>query len=51
MSDLKAHIRELVSKAAKAEKSEDAMRFTQAACNIAHILSVDLDERKRETPS
>lgn len=28
----------LISKAAKAEKSEDAMRFSQAACNCANAL-------------
>jgi hypothetical protein len=28
----------LIDKAAKAEKSEDALRFSQAACNAANAL-------------
>ena len=28
---------ELLKKAKNAEKSEDAMRFTQAALNVAHV--------------
>jgi hypothetical protein len=28
----------LIDKAAKAEKSEDAVRFSQAACNVANAL-------------
>lgn len=30
------HVEDLVAKAAKAEKSEDAMRYSQAALNAAH---------------
>lgn len=33
------HIEELIVKAAAAEKSEDAMRFSQAACNAANALA------------
>lgn len=32
-------IKMLVDKAAKAEKSEDAMRFSQAACNVANAMA------------
>jgi hypothetical protein len=38
-SELK-NILELVSKAAKASDSGDAMRFSQAACNAANALAV-----------
>jgi len=31
-------IETLIDKAAKAEKSEDALRFSQAACNAANAL-------------
>ncbi len=37
MSD-KSAVETLIDKAAKAEKSEDAMRFSQAACNAANAL-------------
>jgi len=33
-------VEQLVGKAADATKSEDAMRFSQAACNAANALSV-----------
>lgn len=33
---MKEQVELLISKAAKAEKSEDAMRFSQAACNAAN---------------
>lgn len=40
MSELKAHVKTLVSKASQADKSEDAMRFSQAALNAAHAAQV-----------
>jgi hypothetical protein len=48
MSDLKTIVDELLEKAAKAEKSEDALRFTQAALNAAHTKHA-LEELRRET--
>lgn len=36
MSDLKEQVNKLVDKAASAEKSEDALRFSQAAVNAAN---------------
>lgn len=36
MSDLKAQVDKMIDKAASAEKSEDALRFSQAALNAAH---------------
>lgn len=35
---MEKHVEELVSKAAKAAKSEDAMRFAQAALNAANAV-------------
>lgn len=37
--DKKKQVYELIEKAAKAEKSEDALRFSQAACNAANALA------------
>lgn len=31
-------VKEMISKAAKAEKSEDALKFSQAACNAANAM-------------
>ena len=33
-------INELIEKAAKSEKSEDAMRFSQSALNCSHAMQV-----------
>ena len=38
MTDMKAKVEELIARAAVAEKSEDAMRLSQAACNAANAL-------------
>lgn len=38
MTDKTKQIEELIDKAAKAEKSEDAVRFSQAASNCAAAL-------------
>ena len=40
MNDPSIHVRTLLSKAATAEKSEDAMRFSQAAMNAANAVAV-----------
>jgi hypothetical protein len=37
--DSKTQILALIAKAAQAEKSDDAMRFSQAACNAANTLA------------
>ncbi len=31
-------VKEMITKAAKADKSEDALRFSQAACNAANAM-------------
>lgn len=36
MTDLQNRVDAMLSKAASAEKSEDALRFSQAALNAAH---------------
>lgn len=38
MCDKTKEVEELIDKAAKADKSEDALRFSQAACNAANAL-------------
>lgn len=38
MSDKTKEVEQLIDKAANAEKSEDAIRFSQAACNSANAL-------------
>ena len=38
MNDNTKHVEALIKKAAEAEKSEDAMRFSQAACNAANAV-------------
>lgn len=40
MFNIKEHIHALITKASQAEKSEDAMRFSQAACNAANAIAV-----------
>jgi hypothetical protein len=38
MIDKSKEVAELIDKAAKAEKSEDALRFSQAACNAGNAM-------------
>ena len=38
MTDKSSEVAALIDKAAKAEKSEDALRFSQAACNAANAM-------------
>ncbi len=38
MTDKNNEVNALIDKAAKAEKSEDALRFSQAACNAANAM-------------
>ncbi|MQX90273.1 hypothetical protein [Sinorhizobium meliloti] len=38
MTDKTKHVETLIEKAANAEKSEDAVRFSQAACNAANAM-------------
>lgn len=33
-----AAVKQMIDKAAKADKSEDALRFSQAACNAANAM-------------
>ncbi len=47
MTEHEKHIHSLIEKAAKAEKSEDAMRFSQAATNAGNALAV-LDNINRK---
>lgn len=48
MTDLKAHVESLIAKAAKTDKSEDAMRFSQAALNAANaVISLKIEPPKQ----
>lgn len=38
MTDKTKEVESLIDKAAQAEKSEDALRFSQAACNAANAM-------------
>ena len=38
MNDKTKEVEQLIDKAAKSEKSEDALRFSQAACNAANAM-------------
>ncbi len=38
MNDKTKEVEQLIDKAAKAEKSDDALKFSQAACNAANAL-------------
>ena len=35
---MEKHVEEMITKAAKAEKSDDALKFSQAACNAANAM-------------
>lgn len=38
MPELRSHVENMIDKAAKAAKSEDALRFSQAALNAANAM-------------
>lgn len=40
MNKYENHVEEMVAKAAQSAKADDAMKFSQAACNAANALSV-----------
>jgi hypothetical protein len=42
---MEKHVEALIEAAAKAEKSEDAMRFSQAACNAANAMCALASEK------
>lgn len=48
MVDVTAQIDALIAKAVKADKSEDAIRFSQAACNVANAVCADKTARTIE---
>ena len=43
MDELIERVKVLVKKAAESDKSDDAMKFSQAACNAANAMAVLLD--------
>lgn len=40
-----AHVNELIAKAAKTDKPDDAMKFSQAACNAANAMCALASEK------
>lgn len=42
LQELKKEVDVLIEKAVKAHDSNDALRFSQAACNVSHALGVAL---------
>lgn len=48
MSEKTQQVEALIDKAAAAEKSEDAIRFSQAALNAAHTMQVLAETKKTE---
>jgi hypothetical protein len=43
---METHVEKLIARAADADKSEDAMRFSQAACNAANALCAMGNEKR-----
>ena len=35
---MEKHVQDMIEKAAKADKSDDALKFSQAACNAANAM-------------
>lgn len=50
MVDVTAQIDALITKAVKADKSEDAIRFSQAACNVANAVCAGKTAKTIEPP-
>lgn len=48
MNDIEKKVEEMITKAANAEKSEDAMRFSQAALNATNALMGLSDKKRKE---
>jgi hypothetical protein len=46
--DVSKEVESLVEKAAKAEKSDDALKFSQAACNAANAEAALRNSRKSD---
>lgn len=42
-------VKEMITKAAKSERSEDALKFSQAACNAANALCALADAVKKDS--
>lgn len=38
MSEMQKHVEQMIEKAGKAEKSDDALKYSQAACNAANAM-------------
>ena len=42
---MQKHVETMIEKAAKAEKSDDALKFSQAACNAANAMCALASEK------
>lgn len=42
---MQKHVEAMIEKAAKAEKSDDALKFSQAACNAANAMCALASEK------
>lgn len=38
LEPMENHVQDMIAKAAKSEKSDDALKFSQAACNAANAM-------------
>lgn len=45
----RVEVEQLIDKAVKAEKSEDALRFSQAACNAANAMRCLVDAEQAQS--
>lgn len=48
MSDLSKEVKSMIQKAEQSESSNDALKFSQAACNAANAMAVLQDIKLRE---
>lgn len=48
--EMKQSVEAMILKAAKAEKSDDALKFSQAACNAANALCALSSVKQDENP-
>ena len=42
---MQKHVQDMIEKAAKADKSDDALKFSQAACNAANAMCALASEK------
>lgn len=45
MADMKTHVENMIEKAAKTDKADEALKFSQAACNAANAMCALASEK------